>query len=192
MEKFGEENFAGVPERFREEGVIAHYREQVRVGDTVEAIRNIRNGEVPLGTQAEITDIIIEPNSGKRGFMKRIKIKGFPGEYNPQRFKRVDLEGENDFSMLNLLGGCYDIEQEDIDQFRENRVTPRMIALFESITEEDKKKMIVIDRLPPDQLQKLISVSKQKNKEYAGGLHNLRSLLLNLNNVTEDEKYADI
>ncbi len=89
MEKLDEKHFAGVPERFRQEGVIAHYRELVRVGDIVEAICDVKNGEVPRGTQAKITEIIIEPNPNKRGFLKRIRVEGFEGEYNPQRFKKV-------------------------------------------------------------------------------------------------------
>jgi len=89
MENFDEKHFAGVPERFRKEGVRAHESELVRVGDTVEAIRNVRNGEVPLGTRAKVTEIVIEPHDAKRGFAKRIKIKGYEGEYNPQRFKKI-------------------------------------------------------------------------------------------------------
>jgi hypothetical protein len=89
MENFDEKNFAGVPERFKEEGVRAHESKLVRVGDTVEAIRNVRNGEVPLGTRAKVIEIVIEPHDAKRGFAKRIKIEGYEGEYNPQRFKKI-------------------------------------------------------------------------------------------------------
>ncbi len=83
-------NLGGVPEKFKEEGVYVHYKEKVQVGDMVEAIKNVMDGEIPKGTKAKILDIIIEPNPNVRGFLKRIKLEGFKGEYNPKRFKKID------------------------------------------------------------------------------------------------------
>jgi len=92
MEKIEKLNLGGVPERFKEEGVFAHYKELVRIGDVVEAIREVNNGEIPRGTRVKITDIIIDPKPNVRGFEKRIKVEGYDGDFNPKRFKRVAAE----------------------------------------------------------------------------------------------------
>ena len=83
-------NLGDFPEQFREKGVFVHYHEIVQVGDIVEAIKNIFNGEVPKGTRSEIIEIIIKPRANERGFLKRIKIEGYDGEYNPKKFKKIE------------------------------------------------------------------------------------------------------
>ena len=37
MERLDNLNLRGIPEKFKEEGVFAHYKELVRVGDIIEA-----------------------------------------------------------------------------------------------------------------------------------------------------------
>jgi hypothetical protein len=90
MENFDESHLGGVPERFRQEGIKAHYSELVRTGDIVEAIRDIGGGEISRGMKAKIIEVVVTPNlNGKRGFTKRIRLEGFEGDFNPQRFKKV-------------------------------------------------------------------------------------------------------
>jgi len=89
MEKIEKLNLGGVPEKFKDEGVFAHYKELVRIGDIVEAIRDVKNGEIPRGARVKITDILIDPKPNVRGFAKRIKVEGYAGDYNPKRFKKV-------------------------------------------------------------------------------------------------------
>jgi hypothetical protein len=90
MENFDESHLGGVPERFRQEVVRAHYSELVRAGDMVEAICNVGKGIILCGTRAKITEVVVTPNlNGKRGFTKRIRLEGFEGDFNPQRFKKV-------------------------------------------------------------------------------------------------------
>ena len=72
MEKVEKLNLGGVPERFKEEGVFAHYKELIRIGDIIEAIRDVNGGKMPRGTRVKITDIIVEPKPNVRGFAKRI------------------------------------------------------------------------------------------------------------------------
>ncbi|HHD92516.1 MAG TPA: hypothetical protein ENL06_02755 [Candidatus Portnoybacteria bacterium] len=83
-------NLGGIPEKIKEEGVYVHYREKAKVGDTVEALNNVMDGEIPKGTTGKITEIVIEPTPNVRGFLKRIKIEGFEGEYNPKKFKKLE------------------------------------------------------------------------------------------------------
>lgn len=92
MEKIEKLNLGGVPERFKEEGVFAHYKELIRVGDIIEAICDVNDGEIPRGTQVKIMGIIINPKPNDRGFEKRIKVEGYSGDYNPKRFKKVNEE----------------------------------------------------------------------------------------------------
>jgi len=90
MERLDNLNLRGIPEKFKEEGVFAHYKELVRVGDIIEANCNVNNGEIPLGTKVKIADIIVNPMANIRGFEKRIKLEGYSGDYNPKRFKKVE------------------------------------------------------------------------------------------------------
>ncbi len=84
-------NLGGVPERLRSEGLFAHNRELVRIGDTVEALVNVQGG-VPKGFQGIIIDLIVEPLGNERGFHKRIKFNGLAGEFNPKKFKKINIK----------------------------------------------------------------------------------------------------
>ncbi|NTU98504.1 hypothetical protein HGA64_00640 [Candidatus Falkowbacteria bacterium] len=90
MENFEKLNLGGIPEKFMKEGVYAHYKELVKVGDIVEAIRDVNDGEIPRGTKVRITEIIVDPKENLRGFEKRIRVEGYEGDYNPKRFKKAD------------------------------------------------------------------------------------------------------
>jgi hypothetical protein len=80
--------YAGVPERFKTEGIFVHGRDRVVVGDEVEAIRNVL-GVIQRGARLKICDLIVEPNVGRRGFVKKLLFEEVDGEFNPQRFRKV-------------------------------------------------------------------------------------------------------
>lgn len=82
-------NLGGVPERMKQEGVFLHYQDLGKVGDEVEAISNV-NGVLEKGQRFVVDEVIVEPYGDKRGFYKRIKLKGFESEFNPKRFKLVN------------------------------------------------------------------------------------------------------
>jgi hypothetical protein len=81
-------NLGGVPERFKQEGVFAHNKELIKVGDTVESLVDSKTG-IKKGGFAKIIEIIVEPSTNERGFYKRIKLEGFEGEFNPKKFKKI-------------------------------------------------------------------------------------------------------
>jgi hypothetical protein len=82
-------NFGGIPEKFKREGVFVHYGELVKIGETVETIRNVMGGVLPKGTKYTVKDIYIDPNGNNRGFTKRIELEGVEGLFNPKRFKKI-------------------------------------------------------------------------------------------------------
>lgn len=81
--------FGGFPEKFKEGGLIVHGLEKVVVGDTVEAIADVA-GIIPKGTRLRVTELIVEPRDEKRGFTKRLQFEGYEGDFNPQRFRKVN------------------------------------------------------------------------------------------------------
>lgn len=81
-------NLGGFPERFKEQGVFAHNKELIKVGDMVETLVDVKGG-IPKGVKAKIVDIIVEPSANERGFYKRIKLEGFDGEFNPKKFRKI-------------------------------------------------------------------------------------------------------
>lgn len=84
-----EPDLGGVPERMISEGIKVHGNTLARVGDTVESVRNVMN-IIPKGTQAKVIGIKIEPGADRGGrFLKSMKIAGYEGYYNPQRFKKI-------------------------------------------------------------------------------------------------------
>jgi len=73
----------------KEEWVFAHYQTLVKVWDIVEAVKDVMNGEVPKGTQAQIVDLDITTKWTTRWFTKRIILKWYDWDYNPKKFKKV-------------------------------------------------------------------------------------------------------
>jgi hypothetical protein len=55
-------HFRGVPEKWKKEGIFVHGRETVCIGDTVEAIRNVK-GVIVKGTRLIISNLLIFPNA---------------------------------------------------------------------------------------------------------------------------------
>lgn len=84
-------NLGGVPERMKQEGVFLHYQDLGKIGDEVETLSSV-NGVLEKGQQFVIEEIIIEPYGDKRGFYKRIRLKGVDGEFNPKKFKLSGLK----------------------------------------------------------------------------------------------------
>lgn len=93
MPELSELNLKGVAKKLKEESVFLHNKVIAQIGDTVEALHNVMDGEIPQGTQTEITAIITKPNPTVKGCGKRIKLEGFEGEYNPKKFKKLTTIG---------------------------------------------------------------------------------------------------
>jgi len=94
---------------------------------------------------------------------------------------------ENNFNVLEFLSHV-DVSDEEIDNFRKDRVLSERIDLFNVIKKEKQMIMIAIDQLPIGQLNRLIELAKTKDKERMFVIHDIKSALLDLNNCTEDEK----
>ncbi len=74
----------------KKEGVLVHYRWLACVWDTLEAICNIMNWKIPKWTQVTVSELVVEPGSNERGFVKRLRLEWYGDEdFNPQKFKKV-------------------------------------------------------------------------------------------------------
>jgi hypothetical protein len=82
-------NLGNHPERMIKEGVKVHYNQLVRIGESVEAIAEVAD-VIKKGDRCVVKDILIGPGNSERGFSKRIVFEGIEGDFNPQRFKKVE------------------------------------------------------------------------------------------------------
>mgnify|MGYP001350227033 CR=1 FL=1 len=67
--------YRGVPEKFIKEGVFGYHKTPILIGDTVEAVRNIQQGRIPINTRVKVINILVEPSGYGRGFTKRIMVE---------------------------------------------------------------------------------------------------------------------
>lgn len=104
-------------------------------------------------------------------------------------------QGQEDeqIDVIKLLAGLGEINQGDFDNFRTKKVKPEYLEFFDVLTENDKRIIVAIDKLPDDQIKKLIKVIEIKNetkeKHIIIGIHEIRNHLLGLFNLTGDERY---
>ncbi|NCP66816.1 hypothetical protein GW756_00720 [bacterium] len=81
--------FGGVPERFKEHGLRVRNFRQVVPGDWVEAKRDVEGTIETLkkGVSYQVVQLLVEANGNDRQFVKRLKLVGHKGDFNPKRFR---------------------------------------------------------------------------------------------------------
>ena len=85
-------NLWWIPERIKDEWVFVHYRAKAKVWDELESIKNISWSDVIKWTRVRVEEIIVTPKPNVRWFDKRIKLAWYEWEFNPKKFKKVELE----------------------------------------------------------------------------------------------------
>jgi len=93
---------------------------------------------------------------------------------------------------LKIVSDIYAISENDVNNFRNERVLPGKAKAFDALSKDDMKKMIAIDRLPIFELNTLFAIFKNRRKNHAFGLHKLGDLIFSLYVATDDKKYKDL
>jgi hypothetical protein len=77
-------------EKILTNGVRVHGLEFVKPGDSVESLREI--GSIEKGTRLTVAQLIVDRAEEGEGYRKRLEFEGVPGDFNPQRFKKIKSE----------------------------------------------------------------------------------------------------
>ncbi len=84
------DNFRWVPDRFKTEWIFVYNRKKVVVGDSVEAMRNLKWTDIVKWTVYEVVDLLINPKPNIRWFSKQLVLEWVDWEFNPKRFRKIE------------------------------------------------------------------------------------------------------